>query len=99
MQEFFTALFDLTFKKFITPQIVRFVYIIGIICSAVAGLATMSHGGMWIIFGPLWFITSIIILRCGLEVSLAIFQIARYSAEMARRTRPQSDSVDDPASF
>ncbi len=99
MQEFFAALFDLTFKKFVTPQIIRFIYIIGIIGAGVGGLASMSQGGMYIIFGPIWFVTTVIILRCGLEVSLAIFQIARYSAEMARRSRPQSDAIDDPASF
>lgn len=98
MQELFSALFDLSFRKFVTPQIVKFVYVLCIVTSGVASLSSLALGGIYYVLAPLAFLGSVVVSRCFLEVALAIFQIARYSAEVARRGRGEAN--DEPsASF
>ena len=96
MTEFFSALFDLSFRKFVTPQIAKFVYVIAIIGSGLFALTLMQQGGLMIAAAPVLFLTSIVLVRCLLEVSLAIFQVARYCAEIARRGRTQEDEIRHP---
>lgn len=92
MQKFFTALFDLTFKKFVTPQLATYIYIISIIFVGVLSLLLLKSAPLGFIVAPLSFLAGVIFVRAGLELVLAVFQIARYSAEIARRGRPATDN-------
>jgi len=87
VQKFFVTLTDLSFKKFVTPQLASSIYILGIVVAAISSLFLLSVPFGFLV-APLIFVASVIFLRCGLELLLAVFQIARYSAEVARRGRP-----------
>ena len=80
---FFSSLFDTSFKSFITPKIVRVVFIIGLVISALYGLgifiALASRGGAGVIFGliigPIVFLVAVIGMRVYLEVVMLLFRI------------------------
>lgn len=100
---FLSSLFDFSFKRFVTPQLVTFIYWIAIICALLQMLLIFKAAGViGIVLAPISAIATIVLARAGLELVLAVFQIARYSAEIARRGRPQTgenlmgmDSIDD----
>jgi hypothetical protein len=94
MQKFVTALTDMSFKKFVTPQLATYIYIIGIIFSGVYSLLLLKLP-FGFLLAPVNFVAGVIFIRCLLELTLAVFQIARYSAEIARRGRPPHDETDD----
>ena len=96
MHDFFSSLFDLSFKKFIAPKIAGILYIIGLISSAVVALSfILQVPAIGLIIGPVYFVVSIVFLRCIIEVILAIFQITRYTAEIARRGRSEESPSHD----
>ncbi|MDA9951069.1 DUF4282 domain-containing protein [Oligoflexaceae bacterium] len=92
MQELLTGLFDFSFKKLITPKLAKVIYVLSIIGSVLTALFTIAASPSVFTFlsGIVMCIVSIVCARVAIEVSLAIFQIARYTGEMARRTRGQS---------
>ena len=87
MEKIVAALTDLSFKKFVTPSMVTYIYIVGIVFSVVASLSLFAMP-LGYVLAPVSLVTSVIFLRCGLELVLAVFQVARYTAEIARRGRP-----------
>lgn len=94
MQKFVTALTDMTFKKFVTPQLATYIYIIGIVMAGVYSLLLLKLP-FGFLLAPVSFVAGVIFIRCLLELTLAVFQIARYSAEVARRGRPPQDEVEE----
>jgi Domain of unknown function (DUF4282) len=80
---FFSSLFDTSFKSFVTPKIVRVVFIIGLVVAALYGLgifiALASRGGggvvLGLILGPIVFLVMTIGLRVYLEVVMLLFRI------------------------
>ena len=98
---FLSSLFDFSFKRFVTPQLVTFIYWIAIICALLQMLLIFKVAGViGIVLAPISAIAMIVLARAGLELVLAVFQIARYSAEIARRGRPQtSDSMMEMGTF
>ncbi len=89
MQKIFAALFDFSFKKFVTPQLAGFTFVIAIVVAGVSALL-MLRMPLGFIIAPVFFIASVVLARVCIEIALAVFQIARYSAEVARRGRPAS---------
>lgn len=96
MQKFFQILSDLSFKKFITPKIISQVYVVGVVFVLVQSLLLLRFPFGFII-APISFVAAVVLLRCGLEMILAVFQIARYSAEIARRGREGDYSEEEDA--
>ena len=87
---FFSALFDFSFTRFITPMIIKFVYILA---TAAIGLAyvfmvavTMSQnpagGLLLLILGPVIAIIYLAFIRMTLEIYLAV---VRMSEDIHRR--------------
>lgn len=95
MDDLTTTLFDLSFKKFLMPKIAKPLYILGVVTSVVTGLSMMRGGGLAMLLGPAVAILGIIMSRIVIEVALAVLQIARYSAEVARRGRPANQDGDE----
>lgn len=94
MQEkgFFGRLFDLSFNEFITTSIIKVLYIIAIIGSAIGALfilgglfATKTFGGilMGLVLAPIVFILYVILARVWLEVLIVLFRIAENTAKIA----------------
>lgn len=76
-------LFDFTFTKFITPTVIRIVYILAIVFAAVGWLALVIGGftrgaaaGLGsLIFGTLAALIAILMWRVILELTMVIFKI------------------------
>lgn len=93
---FFGALFDFSFREFVTPQIVSVIYVVLTILSGVYALAAfiafLTGPGFLIaiIVAPIIFIVSVLLNRVGLEIAVALFRIAQNTSDIARNTRGNS---------
>ncbi|WP_334121721.1 DUF4282 domain-containing protein [Glutamicibacter sp.] len=87
------ALFDFDFRKFVTPSIIKIVYIlimvmlvvcyIGMVVSAFAA-DTMLGFLVLIIIGPLFVLVYLVLVRAGLESLIASIRTAENTAELVR---------------
>ncbi len=88
---FFNSLFDYSFSSFITPRIIKVLYVLMTIAvalwtlvllliafkaSAAAGILTL------LIVGPIFFLISMIYVRVGLELLIVFFRIHGDVAEI-----------------
>uniref|UniRef100_A0A7C4ELA7 DUF4282 domain-containing protein n=1 Tax=Thermodesulfovibrio aggregans TaxID=86166 RepID=A0A7C4ELA7_9BACT len=91
---FFAQLFELTFKSFITVKIIKLLYVLAIIGSALIGLMlligginTMKYsagaGFLQIILSPLIALLGIIWSRVFLELTVVFFKIEENTARIA----------------
>jgi len=80
---FFQALFDFSFKNFITTKLISFLFGLGAIAGAVFGLITIITsftrsawmGILMLILTPVLYLLGIILLRIWLEVVIVLFKI------------------------
>lgn len=93
MQEIIAGLSDLSFRKFVTPKILKYIYILAIAGSALQSLLWLRLGTVGIIAAPIAFLVSIVFIRMFMEMALALFQIAKYAGEIARRGRSPSEEA------
>ena len=89
---FFTNLFDFSFSKFIVPQIIKILFGIGILGSAIVALNFIVKGFqssallaiLAIIVSPIVFVIAVILVRVYLEVVMVLFRIADNTAKMVK---------------
>ncbi|MCS7214018.1 MAG: DUF4282 domain-containing protein [Candidatus Calescibacterium sp.] len=92
---FWRTLFDFSFRSFVTISITKLLYIIGIILAAIVSLIEIMLGMFYlrdsaiigfiiIIFSPVGFIISVILIRVFLELAIVLFSIARNTEEIVR---------------
>ena len=91
---FFRSLFDFSFSSFITPRIIKILYVLMTILVTlwtlvVILLAFRASTAIGIVFlliaGPLFFVITMIYVRVGLELLMAFFHIHSDVAEINRR--------------
>lgn len=92
---FFSSLFDLSFEHFVTPRIIRTVYLLAIVLSGLAALtlalaafslSPVLGAFVLVVLAPVLWLWSVIWIRVGLELAMAVFAIADH-------TRPARPSV------
>ncbi|WP_395739548.1 DUF4282 domain-containing protein [Prosthecobacter sp.] len=73
---------DLSFKRYVTPHLVRMLYVLSL-------LAALFYAGVWMFSGfwgfvtaPLAFLLYLIVARVAVELILAIFRIAEHIAPL-----------------
>ena len=89
----FSILTDLSFKRFVTPRLVRLIYCISLIAAALSAIAWMASGFQTSIFygaftiatGPLAFFMYMLAARVILESMLAVFRIAENTEKLRER--------------
>ena len=94
-KSFFSVLFDLSFTEFITTRIVKFLFIVSIILSAIGALALISAGlevgfvaGVASLLGAsVLFVFYVLLSRIYLEILVAVFRIAENTAIMAANNK------------
>ena len=82
-QSFFSGLFDFSFREYVTPKIIRVIFVILLVFAALGALAilvTSARGGgfglvLGIIFAVVGFFLYVILFRIYLEVVSALFRI------------------------
>ena len=90
---FFGKLFDFSFKEFVSLQIVKYLYIIGIVIAGISalgmvgvGFSEMQYsfmGGLAkVIFSPVFFILMVLFARLVLEALVATFRIAENTTRI-----------------
>lgn len=91
---FWARLFDFTFTTFITPQLVRVIYVLGMVLAlfiAVGGLVVALTEGFWsfiwaLLLTPVWLAVVFVILRVALETSIILFRTAQATMQTAHNT-------------
>lgn len=88
---FYGSLFDLSFTEFITTRIVKFLYVIAIIISALIAIAFIgigfsrgsAVGVIALLLSPIIFTFYLLMARVWLELVIVIFRIAENTGRMA----------------
>lgn len=88
------ALFDLSFTRFLTLQLVKVMYVAAIIMAVVAVISSILiafSNSFWsgiasIFIAPFLFLIYIILWRVWLELLIVLFRIADYLREIAENT-------------
>ncbi len=84
-------IFDLTFEKFVTPSVVKIIYILILVFAALGWLAIVFSGiangfGAFLgalIFGTIFVLVSVLLYRIMLEMVMIIFRIGDNTERMA----------------
>jgi hypothetical protein len=93
--EFLRNLFDLQFRRLLTPRMLPTLFVMAIIASALWVLAYIGQGfaHSWseglvrlLLIGPLAFLTLVTCTRVALELCVAIFRLAVHASRMAGHT-------------
>ncbi len=93
---FFGALFDLSFTKFATPYILRFVFILAMVVIGLAvvmaflgGLISLFNGDpvglVFVILAPLGGLLYLLVVRLALEAAIAVIRVAQNSARIVEQ--------------
>jgi len=94
-RDFLGNLFDLQFRRLLTPRMLPTLFVLAIILSALWVLAYAAQGfsnslgeGLLrlLLIGPLAFLTLVTCVRVALELCLAIFRLAVHASRMAGHT-------------
>ena len=99
---FFGSLFDFSFSEFITPRIIKLLFVLAIIISAIFAImmfvAGISEGGgtafLSLIGAPLLFLLYVIMARVWLEVIMIMFRIADNTDKLAERGDTQAEASE-----
>ena len=89
---FFRTLLDSSFDSFVTVKIAKVVYIIAMVLIALSLLITLASGFVAIadgdgtgvaifIFGPLFWLLILVIVRLWLENAIALIKVAENTAK------------------
>jgi hypothetical protein len=99
------ALFDLSFSRFLSLELVKIMYVVAIILAVIAVIPTIVIAfdtGFWtgvvsIFVAPFLFLIYIISWRVWLELLIVLFRIAEYAREIAENTSilGRRDSTSD----
>ena len=97
-RDFFESLMDTRFDSLITPKLIRFLYIVGMIVLAIGALvwiiAGFAHsagdGVLFLILAPLAAFVYLVVLRLHLELIVVAFKIRDATEETAANTRPRT---------
>lgn len=99
---FFGSLFDFSFSEFITPRIIKLLFVLAIIISAIVALVLfvggIASGGaeafLAIIGAPLLFLLYVIMARVWLEVIMVMFRIVDNTDKLAERGDTQAEASE-----
>jgi len=82
---------DLSFKRFVTPHLVRMLYVLSLLAAFFYAISWMFRGFWGFIMAPVALLFYLIVARVTVELILAIFRIADHLAPMG------NDPVTKPA--
>jgi hypothetical protein len=90
---FLGALFDFSFTEFVTTKIIKVLFALAIIGSAIAAIAYIAMsfsansglGVVVLLLSPAIFILYVILARVWLEVIIVLFRIAEHVSEIVKK--------------
>jgi hypothetical protein len=92
-KSFFNSLFDFSFSSFITPKIIKVLFVIGIVLSVIYAIAIIATafaahialGIVVLILSPIVFILFVLAIRVYLEILIIMFRIQNDVAEIKEK--------------
>lgn len=99
-KSFFEVLFDLSFTEFVTTRLIKVVFVLGILFSALAGLQRIvwafrfsgfGSGLLSLVVTPLLFLVAVLLIRIWCEMIIAIFRIAENTGRLAEGQKPKAE--------
>lgn len=93
-KSFFAKLFDLSFRSYITPSIVKIVYILtmiaivfGWLAFSIATFSQSTGAGLFVLLiaGPIYAFFMLVLMRITLEFYVAVIRIAEDMADLRAR--------------
>jgi hypothetical protein len=80
---FFQRLFDLSFSRFVTPSVIKLLFILAVavvslfaLFMLILGFATITRGGiLFVLLSPLYWLLGVIYARVFLELIIILFRI------------------------
>lgn len=90
------ALFDLSFTEFVTIRVIRVLFIIGVVLSAVSAIGMIvsgfdigtGAGVLALLLSPVVFILPVLLVRIWCEMIIVVFRIAENSGKLVAQVRP-----------
>ncbi len=101
-QSFFSKLFDMSFSQYVTPGIIKIIFVLSIVMAGVAAIGVFTTfsstlGGMGVLLGLILavvgFVLYVVLARMGLEVVIALFRIAENTRVIADNARRPNDGL------
>ena len=97
LRQLFGLLFDFSFKRFLTPRLVRILYSLSLLAAVLSALAWVARGfsegimkGLFaLVTGPVAFLLYVLTARVLMEVVLAIFRIAEHIEKLPPAKREE----------
>jgi hypothetical protein len=102
---FFASLFDYSFSAFITPKIIKLLYVLSTIAVALWTVIVILWGFrqstglgilMLVILGPIFFVITMIYVRVLLELLIVFFRIHGDVNEINRRGAGETGTAVEP---
>jgi hypothetical protein len=91
---------DLSFKRFVTPRLVRVLYVLSLLAAVFYAVSWMFKGFWGLIMAPVALLFYLIVARVTVELILAVFRIAEHIAptggEPAAKPAVKPGSFTDP---
>lgn len=91
---FIASLVDLSFTAFITPKLVKVLYVLGVggaalwaLVMAGTGIRQGGVGYLFVLVCPILFLVGVIYMRVMMEMIMVVFRAADHLAEIARQGR------------
>jgi hypothetical protein len=92
-KSFVASLLDLSFSNLVTTKIIKFLYLIAIVLSAITILGfvvgafsdSVSSGFIMLILSPVVFLLQILFARIWLELIIVVFKIAENTSYLASK--------------
>jgi len=102
---FLGSLFDFNFSSFVTPVVIKILYVLAIILvfliavgMVIQGFDLSTERGVitLVILAPLYFFVSILSIRIGLELVMVIFRIGENIAKMSGQDQAKPFGMHQP---
>ena len=92
---FIGSMLDLSFRSFVTPNLVKVLYFIGLAAVVYYVIAFLLNGGftgfVWrIVLSPLLLLIGVILVRAGIEIIMVAFRILELLQRLESRLRPDA---------
>ena len=90
---FIASLFDLSFSEFVTPKIIRFLFMLAIALSGLGALviviagfsAGTAVGILALLLSPVVFGLYVLLARISLELTIVVFRIAENTGDLVEQ--------------
>ena len=95
---FIGSLFDFSFTEFVTTRIIKFLFVLSIILSAIVALGIViagfssnsgAAGILALLFSPVVFFLNVLFSRIWLELIIVVFRIAENTGRLVEQNKPE----------